>query len=43
MREINRHKLWYLGLSRVKNGVGSLVEKDLPNQVVEVRVRVTVT
>jgi len=36
-KEIDGYKLWYSGLTRAKNGVGILVEKDLVEQVVEVR------
>ena len=36
-REIDGYKLWYSGSSKVKNGVGILVVKDLADQVVEVR------
>lgn len=37
-REIDGYKLWYSGLSRGRNGVGILVEKEkeLADQVVEV-------
>jgi len=36
-KEIDWYKLWYSSLNRAKNGVGILVEKDLVEQVVEVR------
>jgi len=35
--EIDGYKLWYLGGKRARNGVGILVEKELTDQVVEVR------
>ena len=36
-REIDGFKLSYLGGTRVRNGVGILVDKELTDQVVEVR------
>jgi len=36
-REIDGYKLWYLGGSRARNGVGILVQKELIDRVVEVR------
>ena len=35
--EIDGYKLWYSGCTRVSNGVGILVEKQLVDQIVEVR------
>jgi len=37
VKEIDGYKLWYSGFKRAANGVGILVEKDLTEQVVEVR------
>ena len=36
-KEIDGYKLWYSCLTRAKNGVSILFEKDLVEQVVEVR------
>nr|XP_016480646.1 PREDICTED: craniofacial development protein 2-like [Nicotiana tabacum] len=36
-RDVARYKLWYSEVSRCKNGVGMLVDRDLWEQVVEVR------
>jgi len=36
-KEIYGYKLWYSGFKRTANGVGTLIEKELVEQVVEVR------
>ena len=36
-REIHGYKLWYFGCTRVRNGVGILVDKELVDQIVELR------
>ena len=36
-KEIDGYKLWYSGFKRTANGVGILIEKELVEQVVEVR------
>jgi len=36
-KEIDGFKLWYSGVKRTTNRVGILVERDLAEQVVEVR------
>jgi len=36
-REVDGYKLWYSGSSKVRNGVGILVVKELVDFVVEVR------
>jgi len=36
-REIDKYKLWHSGGTKVRNGVGILVDKELVDQVVEVR------
>jgi len=37
VREIDGYKFWYLWFNRAKNKVGILVDKELANQVVNVR------
>lgn len=37
MRDVDRFRLWYSGGSRNRNGVCILVDKELMEQVVEVR------
>ena len=36
-KEIDVYKLWYSDINRTKNGVGILVNKELVEQVVEIR------
>jgi len=36
-REVDGYKLWYSGSSKVRNGVGIFVDKELVDFVVEVR------
>jgi len=36
-REVDGYKLWYSGSSKVRNGVGILVVKEVVDFVVEVR------
>jgi len=40
-RTADGYKLWYSGSTKVRNGVGILVEKESVDFVVEVRVKVT--
>jgi len=39
-READGYKLWYSGLSKVRNGVGILVKKELVDSAIEEGVRV---